>query len=140
MKLCVGADSVADLERWQARQRTMARFGHRATCTTRNWPRRRDEVLAGGSLFWVIKGLILVRQRVLAFEPGLDETGQQRCAIVLDEVLVPVRARPCRAFQGWRYLGAADAPEDWTKDGAAADLPPEIETALAAVGVARRRA
>ena len=140
IKLCVGADSIADLEAWQARQKGMARFGHRPVCTTRNTPRRKDDIVAGGSLYWVFKGQILVRQRVLGFESLTDETGRPRCAIVLDEALVRTLPRPCRPFQGWRYLAADDAPADWGTDGAAADLPPEMESALSAVGVARRRA
>lgn len=140
IKLCVGAETVADLERWQARQKTMARFAHQPVCTTRNTPRRTEELLNGGSLYWVFKGQILVRQRILSFEAMLDETGRPRCGIVLDDTLVRTHPQPCKAFQGWRYLAADAAPPDLAQNDAATDLPPAVETAVAALGVVRRRA
>jgi len=115
IKLCVGVDTVAELAEWQAeRLRRLARakkqVGH---ChRTLQMPRRRDEVLDGGSLYWVIKGFVLVRQRVLDLRPDLKDDGTACCGIVLNTELVATRAHPRRAFQGWRYLDPADAPRD----------------------------
>jgi hypothetical protein len=115
IKLCVGCDTVEALAIWQAkrlkhlkRARKTPELCHRTLQT----PRRRDEVLDGGSLYWVIKGFVLVRQRVLDLRPDAKDHGTACCGIVLDKELVATRAHPRRAFQGWRYLEVADAPKD----------------------------
>jgi hypothetical protein len=115
IKLCVGVDTAKDLADWQAERLTrLARAGepvelcHRTLQT----PRRRDEALDGGSLYWVIKGFVLVRQRVLDLRADVKEDGTACCGIVLDPELVFTRPHPRRAFQGWRYLDALDAPPD----------------------------
>jgi hypothetical protein len=127
LKLCVGVDTVQDLAIWQAerlkrlkRARKVAELCHRTLQT----PRRRDEVLDGGSLYWVIKGYVLVRQRVLDLRPDRKDDGTACCGIVLDPELVLTRSHPRRAFQGWRYLNPADAPRDLQAyDAAADDMP-----------------
>lgn len=134
VKLCVGVDSVQDLAVWQAerlkrfrREKRTAELCHRTLQT----PRRREEVLDGGSLYWVIKGFILVRQCVLDLRPDVKEDGTACCGIVLDAELVPTRAHPRRAFQGWRYLDPADAPADAEGLFAAADdMPPGMREEL----------
>jgi hypothetical protein len=115
LKLCVGVETVQDLRDWQAeRLKRMVRAGktpelcHR----TRQTPRRRDGVLDGGSLYWVVKGLILVRQRILDLRADRKDDGTACCGIVLDPELVGTRPHPRRAFQGWRYLETSDAPAD----------------------------
>lgn len=142
VKLCVGAESVEDLAGWQAgrmAERRRAGLDPRPRHVTRMWPRRQDELLRGGSLYWVIRGLILVRQRIEALEPVTGEDGIRRCAIVFDPRLIRVEARPRGAFQGWRYLAAADAPPDLpegeTGEGA---LPRDLQAALADLGVIGR--
>jgi hypothetical protein len=115
IKLCVGVETVQDLKDWQTeRLKRLKRAGKKPEhChRTLQMPRRRDEVLDGGSLYWVIKGIILVRQRVLDLRPDVKEEGTACCGIVLDPELVATRAQARRAFQGWRYLPAADAPAD----------------------------
>ncbi len=115
VKLCVGCDTVQDLQDWQRqrlkelkRARKPAELFHRTLQT----PKRREEVLDGGSLYWVIKGFVLVRQRILDLRPARKDDGTPCCAIVYDEELVSTRPQARRAFQGWRYLQAADAPVD----------------------------
>jgi hypothetical protein len=117
IKLCVGVDTVRELAEWQAERLTrLERAGkvpelcHRTLQT----PRRRDEVLDGGSLYWVIKGFVLVRQRVIDLRPDAKDDGTACCGIVLDDDLVATRPHPRRAFQGWRYLDPVDAPRDVT--------------------------
>jgi hypothetical protein len=127
IKLCVGCDTVEELAIWQAerlkrlkRARKTPELCHR----TLQMPRRRDEVLDGGSLYWVIKGFVLVRQRVLDLRPDAKDDGTACCGIVLDKELVATRAHPRRAFQGWRYLEVADAPKDaGVVDAAVEDMP-----------------
>ena len=80
--------------------------------TTRMVPKRAEEILGGGSIFWVIRGEILCRERILDIRPFVDKAGVGRCKLVLDPKCVPVRPRPYRAFQGWRYLADNDAPPD----------------------------
>jgi hypothetical protein len=100
------------------------------------WPKRADEVLNGGSIYWVIKGVILCRQRIIRLDERISADGIRRCAIVSDPQLVRVAATPKRAFQGWRYLAAGDAPEDIPQDRQDEEpLPPELSKALAAIGV-----
>lgn len=115
IKLCVGVDTPKELAEWQdERLKRLAREGkapelcHRTLQT----PRRRAELLDGGSLYWVIKGFVLVRQRVLDLRADLKDDGTACCGIVLDAELVMTRPHPRRAFQGWRYLDAADVPPD----------------------------
>jgi hypothetical protein len=109
IKLCVGVDTVQELKIWQTeRARKTLELCHR----TVRAPRRRDEVLDGGSLYWVIKGIVLVRQRVLDLRPDVKDDGTACCGIVLDAELVATRAQARRAFQGWRYLPVTDAPFD----------------------------
>lgn len=115
LKLCVGCDTVQELAEWQAerlqrlkRERKRPELCHRTLQT----PRRREEVLDGGSLYWVIKGFVLVRQRVIDLKPDKKDDGTACCGIVLDPELVTTRPHPRRAFQGWRYLEATDAPRD----------------------------
>ncbi len=132
MKLCVGADGVEDLAVWQTHQVTKLKR-RTPVCGTRMWPKRVDEVLAGGSLYWVIKGAVVVRQKIVAIEEVKDEHGL-RCGLWLDPVLLRTAPQPRRAFQGWRYLTPADAPADLeTRKGAGA-LPPELQAELVALG------
>ncbi|WP_134680754.1 DUF1489 family protein [Paracoccus ravus] len=132
MKLCVGCDSPAELAEWQ-RHRWQ---GGPARHLTRMWPKREAEILGGGSIFWVFKGVMQARQRILALEEALGEDGIRRCALVLDPELVRVTALPRRPFQGWRYLAAEDAPRDLAVGRAEEpDLPSDMQRALAEMGL-----
>lgn len=140
LKLCVGVDTIEDLARWQAerietlrRAKQPAELFHRTLQT----PKRRDDVLAGGSLYWVIKGLIQVRQRITDIREGKKDDGTPCCLLMLDRKLVPVRPTPRRAFQGWRYLAAEDAPADLAgaSAGALTSLPPRMRKDLADLGL-----
>jgi hypothetical protein len=137
LKLCVGCDAVDDLVSWQAERLAEARAAGAPPFVfhvTRMWPRREAELLAGGSLYWVIRGLVLARQRILRLEPRRGEDGIERCAIRLDAAVVRTAPQPRRPFQGWRYLRPEDAPRDLIT-GPAADLPPGLAAGLALVGV-----
>ncbi|MGI9482426.1 MAG: DUF1489 family protein [Hyphomicrobiales bacterium] len=132
LKLCVGVDTIEELSSWQKmRLKNNARVFH----VTRMMPRRKKEVLDGGSLYWVIKGTIQVRQRIIGLEPVVDEDGINRTEIQFDPELVSVRPAPRRAFQGWRYLEAADAPPDLTKADLKSDIPPEMRAELIELGL-----
>lgn len=133
IKLCVGAESVEDLAEWQAAR--IAETGRAPAHVTRMWPTRGDDLLAGGSLYWVIKGLVLCRQRLVALEPRQGEDGVRRCALMLDAEIVRTTAQPRRPFQGWRYLRDADAPRDLGAVAARQDLPPALVAGLDLVGV-----
>ena len=140
VKLCVGCDSIDDLRQWQKRRLAeRRRRGEPARLYhfTRMMPQRRDEILAGGSLYWVIKGQIRVRQRVLALEARSDEDGRGFCAIRLGARLVPVMPQAQRPFQGWRYLAAGVVPPDLIRRGRGpgADAPAEMLAELRALGL-----
>ncbi len=126
LKLAVGVDSLDSLRAFRVEQAAVAAAKGEAYVSrarTRMAPRRVDEVLDGGSLYWVIKGALQGRQRILGFEPFNDANGIGHVHILLDPEVVAVRPRPCRPFQGWRYLSAADAPADWRAVDAADDIP-----------------
>ena len=140
VKLCVGADSIDDLAQWQKGRLELARRrgeAGRLFHTTRMVPKRQDDVLDGGSLYWVIKGVVQVRQGIVGFEDGQKEDGTRCCLIMLDSKLVPVRPTPRRAFQGWRYLDADDAPADLARDegDALGKMPPKMRRELAELGL-----
>lgn len=135
VKLCVGADGVDDLIHWQ-NLHAPGNPGGLPRHVTRMWPKREAELVAGGSLYWVFKGVILARQRILRLDEVTGDDGIRRCGIVLDPDVVRTQAVPRRPFQGWRYLAPADAPGDLTAARAADDtLPPDLIAALADLGV-----
>ena len=120
LHLLTMAVGIADLDALrQVRAARIRRLGG-SLVYTRNHPRRAEAVLAGGSLYWVVRGQIRVRQRITGFDSERDDKGRAYCMIVVDPELVPTVWRPWRPFQGWRYLTPADAPPDATP-GAAAD-------------------
>lgn len=138
LKLCVGCESIQDLESWIEETRLLhKRLGrpYRQTHTTRMVPKRIDEIVGEGSLYWVIKGRIAARQRIEAIEPFTGEDGVSRCHLVLEPVVVPVQLRPCRPFQGWRYLPAKDAPRDIAAGDGPADMPEAMREDLRALGL-----
>jgi hypothetical protein len=136
-KLCVGADEIDDLVHWQnhvVAERSRRGLMALPVCNTRSTPKRRDEILDGGSLYWVIKGVILVRQRIVEVLT-ITEDGASRCELLLDPELIktsPMRRRP---FQGWRYLEPAEAPLDLLSPGeGGAELPAGLREELIALG------
>jgi hypothetical protein len=131
LKLCVGVENVDELQEWQTRrikERKAAKLSPNPFHDTRMTPKRAEDMLAGGSLYWVIKHRIIVRQRIIGFEPVTDKDGKGMCRIHLDPTLVRTQARRKRPFQGWRYLEPGDAPPD--VDGTSPALSADLETAL----------
>jgi hypothetical protein len=139
LKLCVGADSIADLEEWITWKLTeMGRHGlpPEQWHTTRMVPRRIDLAAPGGSLYWVIKGQVSARQILKEIRPFTDDQGIGRCHLVLEPQVIPVVPRPCRPFQGWRYLEDKDAPADLgLYDGGTAELPEDMRRELVSLGL-----
>lgn len=135
LKLCVGADSVDDLLDWQRKHPSPYPTGERRH-VTRMWPKRAAEVVAGGSLYWVIKGVILCRQRIVRLEEVDRGDGIRRCGIVMEPEVIRTAPAPRRPFQGWRYLEEPDAPRDLTR-GRVSDstLPDTLALALAEIGL-----
>ena len=135
IKLCVGAESVEDLLQWQEQNADRWATGT-AEHITRMWPKRGGEVLAGGSLYWVVKGAVLCRQRIVGLEPRRGSDGIERCAIVLDREVIRTAAAARRPFQGWRYLDPKETPRDLPKGRERDDaLPPALAQALAEIGL-----
>ena len=137
LKLCVGCDSIQDLEAWIAERRRMA-GGTEAEHIhiTRMVPKRGDALLNGGSLYWVIKGQLACRQRLIDVRPFADAGGIGRCRLVLQPEVFPVRPRPYRPFQGWRYLEPDDAPPDLGDGtGDVSILPEAMRRELVALGL-----
>ncbi len=134
LKLCVGAESVEDLTQWHSAHAHLWPPGTTAH-VTRMWPKREAEVLDGGSLYWVIKGVILARQRILRLEERDGADGIRRCALILDVRVIRTEPALRRPFQGWRYLDPADSPRDLTSRSTDDTLPPSLAQALADIGL-----
>ena len=132
IKLCVGVSEVDELSAWvkdcKAGRDTLDHV-------TRMFPRRKDEILPRGSLYWVIRGLILCRQPIADLEPVKGADGIERCRIVFKPQIILVRPTPRRAFQGWRYLSGADVPPDMPKRAGAAEMSAKMRRELAELGL-----
>jgi hypothetical protein len=139
VKLCVGCDSIQDLEDWIEENRALHRRLKRSyeqTHTTRMVPKRAEEILDGGSLYWVIRGQMACRQNLIAIRPFIDADGIGRCHLVLEPTVVPVEPRPYRPFQGWRYLEPKDAPCDLGQaSGEVGQMPESLRRELAELGL-----
>ena len=128
LKLAVGCDSVAELKQWVAeRMKTAKKNGlpQRHIHTTRMTPKRTEEILSGGSLYWVIRGEIAAREKLIAIEPFRSSDGIGRCRLVMQPKVIAVSPRPMRAFQGWRYFADKDVPPDLGKAAASIAAMPE---------------
>jgi hypothetical protein len=126
LKMAVGCDSVEDLAEWQANRILR---GEPLIHRTRNFPKREAEILSGGgSLYWIIKGQVRVRQRITALEAVTDGEGGRFCGIHLAPELVRTILKPARPMQGWRYLTPEDAPLD--RDPAHKDETEEMPQAM----------
>lgn len=132
MKLCVGVGDVEELESWV---RDCRKGRDTLDHVTRMFPKREAEILPGGSLYWVIRGMIQCRQPIAALEPVTGTDGIERCRIVFKPQIIQVRATPKRAFQGWRYLEAADVPPDLPKSARASGMPVQMRRELAELGL-----
>jgi hypothetical protein len=132
IKLCVGVSEIEELERWVREARAgRDTLDH----VTRMFPKRREEIVPGGSLFWVIRGLILCRQPIAGLVPVKGKDGIERCRIDFKPRIIPVFPAPRRAFQGWRYLEATDAPRDLPKGVSAKGMTQKMRHELSELGL-----
>jgi hypothetical protein len=141
IKLCVGVETIEELAAWQAeRLRARRKAGEKRPHLfhrTFQMPKRRAELIDGGSLYWVIKGIVQVRQPLLDITEGHKQDGSPCCLLIFKNELIAVRPTPRRAFQGWRYLSADEAPPD-LKRGAVSGItamPPKLRKQLAELGL-----
>jgi hypothetical protein len=137
IKLSVGSDSVSDLQSWQQqRLKEKKRKGQKPELIhiTRHMPKRADEVLNGGSIYWVIKGFICARQTLIELRP-VTWNGIKQCGLVYDKEVIRVSPRPYRAFQGWRYFDPKDAPLDLPKGKHLDAMPEKLQRELGALGL-----
>ncbi len=137
IKLCVGCSSPEELAAWiDYRMAEMRADGQKPEQmhTTRMVPKQVDELLDGGSLYWVMKGNVQCRQKLLDIRPFTDTDGIQRCHLVLEPKIILTAWQPRRAFQGWRYLKPDDAPMDENSNGKN-QLPAELRQELADLGL-----
>lgn len=139
IKLCVGCESVEDLEAWIGQRIEDKRRGGEPNehfHTTRMLPSRAGEIVGNGSLYWIIKGKVQCRQRLTEVRPFFDGDGISRCHLVLDPTVVRTQWQPRRPFQGWRYLQAEEAPPDIGSDLSAVwAMPPKLRHELAELGL-----
>jgi hypothetical protein len=139
VKLCVGADSIEDLREWVAERSfnaIAAGLEPHSIHTTRMVPKRVEELLEDGSLYWVIKGQVSARQKLLGLRTVTGGDGIQRCELVLGPEVIETAPQPKRPFQGWRYLSGDDAPPDLGKLGEdVAKLPEDLRRELAELGL-----
>lgn len=137
IKLAVGVDDLAHMKKVQAARRKQRRQSPRSPhwVHTRNFPRRAEELLDGGSLYWVVRGVIRCRQELVGFEQDFDrEEARKYCRIKVRRTLVSTAPQACRAFQGWRYFAPDDAPPDLSR-GDTSDVPAEMAAELKRLGL-----
>lgn len=137
IKLCVGCSSPEELAAWIDYRLAEMRVDGQTPeqmHTTRMVPKQADELLDGGSLYWVMKGNVQCRQKLLDIRPFTDTDGIQRCHLVLEPKIILTAWQPRRAFQGWRYLKPDDAPIDENSNGKN-QLPAELRQELADLGL-----
>ncbi|MCA0302659.1 MAG: DUF1489 domain-containing protein [Proteobacteria bacterium] len=138
IKLAVGIDDLAHLKTVQAERRRQRRQSPRSPhwVYTRNTPRRAEELLGGGSLYWVVRGVIRCRQELVGFDEDVDaEDGRKYCRIKVKRTIVPTAPRACKAFQGWRYLEPDNAPPDLSKGDSDGEMPAEMVAELKRLGL-----
>ena len=138
IKLCVGCDSVDDLEQWismRLREKRSAGEPVEHFHTTRMTPKRVEELLGGGSLYWIIKGGVQCRQKLVDIRPFVDAEGIGRCRLVFDPEVVRTHWQPRRPFQGWRYLRQDDAPVDVGATDGVKEMPQKLRRELAELGL-----
>ena len=140
IKLCVGAENVSDLYNWQKSRVIPNKIGNTKCSTTflvtRMRPKRETEILNGGSIFWVFKGLILARQKILGFDKYIGEDSVLRCKIILDREIMLTEPHQKKPFQGWRYLKQKDTPKDREIfSNIKTQLPLQIEKELSLIGI-----
>ena len=128
IKLAVGVDDLAHMKKVQAARRKQRRQSPRSPhwVYTRNTPRRSEELLDGGSLYWVVRGVIRCRQELVGFDDDFDrEEARKYCRIKVKRTLIRTAPQACKAFQGWRYLEATAAPRDLDRVAPGAAMMPE---------------
>lgn len=139
LKLSVGSESYESLlefQAWRREQRRLAGEPTENVHRTRHFPRRAAEILDGGSIYWIIKGFVRARQRIVRFDELFDDEEQKHCGIVLDPELIRTELQARRPHQGWRYLEHKDAPRDAASLGQLEDEPPaEMAAALKELGL-----
>ena len=135
IKLSVGSENIAMLSQLQEERRAQLNVKY-SLHITRMWPKRENELLNGGSIYWVIKGAIQLRQKLIGFDEIVGADGIRRCGFRLDPELIPTTKALRRPFQGWRYLKSEDCPSDLsTSRETDDDLPEEMQQSLARLGV-----
>jgi len=138
IKLCVGIDTVEDLEAYRiqrSKEQSARGVPIQSVHVTRMFPKQAERLLDGGSLYWVIKRVVQCRQRILSLDEIVGEDGIRRCAIVMDPEIVRTSPATRRPFQGWRYLKAEEAPMDISDPAAGGEnLPPDLRRKLIEIG------
>jgi hypothetical protein len=132
IKLCVGVSEIEEMKSWV---KIAKGNGEVLDHVTRMFPRRADEIVSGGSLYWVIRGMILCRQPIADLVPTMGADEIERCQIVFKPQIILVRPTPRRPFQGWRYLTEADAPIDMPRGSAGHEMNEQMRRDLAALGL-----
>ena len=140
LRMAVRVESVGHLRTIQAermQESAKSRKKQRLFPYTRNAPRRDKELLDGGSIYWVVKRYIRVRQKILGIESATNDEGRRYCSIELDPELVLVEPRRHKAFQGWRYFRTEDVPGDILEQSATEvdSLPLELADELRDLGL-----
>jgi len=139
VKLCVGISAIEELQAhidFRVEQKRAKGQSTEQIHTTRMVPKRTEPLLDGGSLYWVIKGNIQVRQILCDIRPFRDAEGIRRCDLVMEPRLIPTLWQPRRAFQGWRYLTPEDSPGDIVSNSDdAMNLPANLRQELANLGL-----
>lgn len=137
IKLSVGSESLDGLVLWQKqclKEKKAKGQKPELIHVTRMTPKRAEEVLNGGYIYWVIKGYIVGKQKLLELRP-MKKDGVPHCGLVYDKKMLPVRMTPRKAFQGWRYLDPKDAPPERKQGDNIDEMPVKMRKELADLGL-----
>ena len=136
IKLAVGVHDLAHLKSLQAQRRKQRGMAPRAPhwVYTRNTPKRAADLLDGGSLYWIIKGVMRCRQQLVGFEEDIDDEGRKYCRIKVKRAIVATAPVAFKPFQGWRYMEDKRAPPDLSR-GDTADMPADMAAELKRLGL-----
>lgn len=132
LKLAAGISDLAELKEMQKERRKERGI---YAFYTRNMPKREEEILDGGSIYWVVKGQIQARQRIKGFKPIINRRGRPAVLVTFEAKLTPTHWRPHRPFRGWRYMTPSEAPKDLPKGTKIKGLPSKMEAELRELGL-----
>ena len=135
----VGVESIEHLYEIQHGHRQIKFNGeNHAYLFTRRTPTRANDLINGGSVYWIIKRQICARQTIADIQTLKDEDDKPFCHVIMNQQIYLTQPVAHKHIQGWRYLSPEKAPKDiglFTPNNRPDDIPPELAAELAEAGL-----